>query len=40
MFRKYEYGEAAAAGVLVVLITIVLANFAMKLTKDLLEAQK
>jgi len=40
MFRKYEYGEAAAAGVIVVLFTIVLANFAMRLTKDLLEAQK
>ncbi len=40
MFRKYEYGEAAAAGVLVVFITIILANFAMKLTKDLLEAEK
>ncbi|MEN9735873.1 MAG: hypothetical protein RL129_583 [Actinomycetota bacterium] len=40
MFRKYEYGEAAAAGVIVVAFTIVLANFAMRLTKDLLEAQK
>jgi sorbitol/mannitol transport system permease protein len=40
MFRKYEYGEAAAAGVIVVFITIILANFAMKLTKDLLEAEK
>lgn len=40
MFRKYEYGEAAAAGVIVVFLTIILANFAMRLTSDLLEAQK
>ena len=40
MFRKYEYGEAAAAGVIVVVFTIILANFAMRLTKDLLEAEK
>ena len=40
MFRKYEYGEAAAAGVIVVLFTIVLANFAMRLTKELLESQR
>ena len=40
MFRKYEYGEAAAAGVIVVIFTIILANFAMRLTKELLESQR
>jgi sorbitol/mannitol transport system permease protein len=30
MFRKYEYGEAAAAGVVVVLGTIIVATFALR----------
>jgi sorbitol/mannitol transport system permease protein len=30
MFRKYEYGEAAAAGVVVVLGSIVIATFALR----------
>ncbi len=30
MFRKYEYGEAAAAGVVVVIGTIVVATFALR----------
>jgi sorbitol/mannitol transport system permease protein len=40
MFRKYEYGEAAAAGVIVVFISIILSNFALRLTKDLMDSQK
>ena len=40
MFRKYEYGEAAAAGVIVVILTIILSSFALKLTSDLLEDEK
>ena len=30
MFRKYEYGEAAAAGVVVVIGTIIVATFALR----------
>ena len=35
MFRKYEYGEAAAAGVVVVLGTIVVATFALRTISSL-----
>ena len=40
MFRKYEYGEAAAAGVIVVAFTILLSTFALRLTRDLVEGEK
>jgi sorbitol/mannitol transport system permease protein len=30
MFRKYEYGEAAAAGVVVVIGTLVVATFPLR----------
>jgi sorbitol/mannitol transport system permease protein len=30
MFRKYEYGEAAGAGVVVVIGTLVVATFALR----------
>jgi sorbitol/mannitol transport system permease protein len=40
MFRKYEYGEAAAAGVIVIILTIILSNFALRLTRDLLDSEK
>lgn len=36
MFRKYEYGEAAAAGVIVVIGTIVVATFALRVVSSLL----
>ncbi len=35
MFRKYEYGEAAAAGVVVVIGTIIVATFALRLISSL-----
>ena len=35
MFRKYEYGEAAAAGVVVVVATIVVATFALRVVSSL-----
>ena len=35
MFRKYEYGEAAAAGVVVVIGTIVVATFALRVFSSL-----
>ena len=35
MFRKYEYGEAAAAGVVVVVGTIVVATFALRTISSL-----
>jgi sorbitol/mannitol transport system permease protein len=35
MFRKYEYGEAAAAGVVVVIGTIVVATFALRVVSSL-----
>lgn len=40
MFRKYEYGEAAAAGVIVIILSIIISNFALRLTQDLLESEK
>lgn len=36
-FRKYDYGEGAAAGVIIVLISIVIANFGLKLVTSLAE---
>jgi sorbitol/mannitol transport system permease protein len=35
MFRKYEYGQAAAAGVVVVLGTIIVATFALRVVSSL-----
>ena len=35
MFRKYEYGEAAAAGVIVVIGTIIVATFALRTISSL-----
>ena len=35
MFRKYEYGEAAAAGVVVVVGTIIVATFALRVVSSL-----
>jgi polyol transport system permease protein len=35
MFRKYEYGQAAAAGVVVVIGTIVVATFALRVVSSL-----
>jgi sorbitol/mannitol transport system permease protein len=35
MFRKYEYGEAAAAGVITVVGTIVVATFALRVVSSL-----
>jgi len=39
MFRKYEYGEAAAAGVVVVIGTIVVATFALRLILSLFQEE-
>ncbi|WP_328989870.1 sugar ABC transporter permease [Kribbella sp. NBC_01245] len=39
MFRKYEYGEAAAAGVVVVIGTIVVATFALRVVSSLLREE-
>ena len=39
MFRKYEYGEAAAAGVVVVLGTIVVATFALRVISSLFKEE-
>jgi sorbitol/mannitol transport system permease protein len=39
MFRKFEYGEAAAAGVIVVLGTIVVATFALRTISSLFEEE-
>jgi sorbitol/mannitol transport system permease protein len=36
MFRKYEYGEAAAAGVVVVIGSIIVATFALRTISSLL----
>jgi len=35
MFRKYEYGQAAAAGVVVVIGTIIVATFALRVVSSL-----
>lgn len=40
MFRKYDYGEAAAAGVIVVIFTIILSTFALRLASSLLQEEK
>lgn len=34
-FRKYDYGEGAAAGVIIVIISIIIANFGLKLVTSL-----
>ncbi len=39
MFRKYEYGQAAAAGVVVVLGTILVATFALRVVSTLLRQE-
>ncbi len=39
MFRKYEYGEAAAAGVVVVAGTIIVATFALRVISSLFEEE-
>ncbi len=39
MFRKYEYGEAAAAGVVVVIGTIVVATFALRTVSSLFDEE-
>ena len=38
-FRKYEYGEAAAAGVVVVIGTIIIATFSLRLISSLFEEE-
>lgn len=40
MFRKYEYGEAAAAGVVVVVATIVVATFALRVISSLFREEE
>lgn len=40
MFRKYEYGEAAAAGVVVVVGTILIATFALRTISSLLKEER
>ncbi|MDP9393993.1 MAG: sugar ABC transporter permease [Actinomycetota bacterium] len=39
MFRKYEYGEAAAAGVVVVIGTILFATFALRVVSSLFKEE-
>jgi sorbitol/mannitol transport system permease protein len=39
MFRKYEYGQAAAAGVVVVFGTIIVATFALRVVSTLLREE-
>jgi sorbitol/mannitol transport system permease protein len=34
-FRKYDYGEAAAAGVVIVIISVIVANFGMRMVSSL-----
>ncbi|HZK04570.1 MAG TPA: sugar ABC transporter permease [Actinomycetaceae bacterium] len=38
-FRKYDYGEAAAAGVIVVLFSIIIATFGLRLVSSLAQAK-
>jgi sorbitol/mannitol transport system permease protein len=38
-FRKFEYGEASAAGVIVVLLTIVVATFALRVISSLFKME-
>ena len=40
MFRKYEYGEAAAAGVVVVIGTIIIATFALRVVSSLFQEEE
>ncbi len=39
-FRKFEYGEASAAGVIVVLLTIVVATFALRVISSLFRMEE
>lgn len=39
MFRKFEYGEAAAAGVIVVIGTIIVATFALRVISSLFQEE-
>ncbi len=39
MFRKYEYGQAAAAGVVVVIGSIIVATFALRVVSSLFRAE-
>jgi sorbitol/mannitol transport system permease protein len=39
-FRKFEYGEAAAAGVVVVIGTIVVATFALRVISSLFQMEE
>lgn len=40
MFRKYEYGEAAAAGVIIVILTIIVSTFALRTMSTLLKGEQ
>ena len=40
MFRKFEYGEAAAAGVIVVILTIIVATFALRVISSLFNQEE
>ncbi len=40
MFRKFEYGEAAAAGVVVVIGAIVVATFALRTISSLFNEEE
>jgi sorbitol/mannitol transport system permease protein len=39
-FRKFEYGEAAAAGVIVVILTIIVATFALRVISSLFKMEE
>ena len=38
-FRKYDYGEAAAAGVVIVIISVIVANFGMRMVSSLVSIE-
>jgi sorbitol/mannitol transport system permease protein len=40
IFSKYEYGEASAAGVVVVILTIIVANFALRVISGLFKVEE
>src|SRR6185436_4396538 len=40
MFRKFEYGEASAAGVVVVILTIIVATFALRVISGLFKLEE
>jgi sorbitol/mannitol transport system permease protein len=40
IFSKYEYGEASAAGVVVVILTIIVANFALRVISGLFKMEE